>query len=162
MEYPIEGIKVEGLDENEEYQKFILNQHAYKCGFVRLMPYNQVLPKTYIKFAKRIHGFHVHQDDVWISSFPKCGNNLSGLFLILEEYSYIILALCFKIPNSLSKGTTWTQEMVWCIVNNLDFKSAKATSLENRVPFFEYPAISDSGEQSFLCKIKHNKEFKSV
>ena len=35
-------------------------------------------------------------------------------------------------------GTTWTQEMVWCIMNNLDYKLAKETILEKRVPFFEY------------------------
>ena len=35
-------------------------------------------------------------------------------------------------------GTTWTQEMVWCIMNNLDFKAASETNLEMRVPFFEY------------------------
>jgi hypothetical protein len=34
-------------------------------------------------------------------------------------------------------GTTWTQEMVWCIMNKLDFKAAKETILEKRVPFFE-------------------------
>ena len=35
-------------------------------------------------------------------------------------------------------GTTWTQEMVWCIMNNLDFKTAKESILEKRVPYFEY------------------------
>ena len=50
------------------------------------------------------------------------------------------------------KGTTWTQEMVWCIMNNQDYKTAKEISLETRVPFFEYVGISDSGEQSQLCK----------
>ena len=35
-------------------------------------------------------------------------------------------------------GTTWTQEMVWCIMNNLDYKLAKENILEKRVPFFEY------------------------
>ena len=40
--------------------------------------------------------------------------------------------------------------MVWCIVNSLDFKSAKEISLKDRAPFFEYVAISDSGEQSVI------------
>jgi hypothetical protein len=34
-------------------------------------------------------------------------------------------------------GTTWTREMVWNIVNSLDFKSAKTASLDERVPFLE-------------------------
>jgi hypothetical protein len=34
-------------------------------------------------------------------------------------------------------GTTWTQEMVWLIANDLDFEKAKKTPLNDRVPFFE-------------------------
>jgi len=112
MEYPIQGVKVEELDENESYKKFMSKQNAYKEGFIRLLPYNQIMPKEYIKYAKRIHDFEIKQDDVWISSFPKC-------------------------------GTTWTQEMVWCIMNNLDYKLAKETILEKRVPFFELRPITE-------------------
>ena len=75
MEYPIQGVKVEELENIEAYKKFIANQRSYKCGFVRLMPYCQVLPKTYIKQAKRVHDFDVRSDDVWVCSFPKCGKN---------------------------------------------------------------------------------------
>ena len=52
----------------------------------------------------------VMDDDVWISSFPKC-------------------------------GTTWTQEMVWNILNNLDFQTARSTKLEDRVPFLELTGL---------------------
>ena len=76
MEYPIKGVAIEELEDNEAYKKFIANQHSYKCGFVRLMPYCQLLPKSYIKQAKRIHEFSVYDDDVWISSFPKCGKHI--------------------------------------------------------------------------------------
>lgn len=38
-------------------------------------------------------------------------------------------------------GTTWTQEMVWLIGNDLDFEKAKEIPLIERVPFFESPAI---------------------
>eukprot|EP00092_Neocalanus_flemingeri_P006303 GFUD01006780.1.p1 GENE.GFUD01006780.1~~GFUD01006780.1.p1 ORF type:complete len:286 (+),score=68.68 GFUD01006780.1:1-858(+) len=38
-------------------------------------------------------------------------------------------------------GTTWTQEMVWNIVHNLDFKTAKAETLEERVPYLELTAL---------------------
>ena len=41
--------------------------------------------------------------------------------------------------------------MVWCIMNNLDYKAAKENLLEKRVPFFEYIGISDLGSQSVLC-----------
>ena len=46
MEYPIEGVKVEQLEENESYNKFLSKQNAYKEGFIRLLPYDN---------AKRIH-----------------------------------------------------------------------------------------------------------
>ena len=39
---------------------------------------------------------------------------------------------------AIDLGTTWTQEMVWCIMNKLDFKAAKESILEKRVPYFEY------------------------
>ena len=73
MEYPIQGVEVEKLDENESYKKFLSKQNAYKEGFIRLLPYNQIMPKEYIKYAKRIYDFEIKDDDVWISSFPKCG-----------------------------------------------------------------------------------------
>uniref|UniRef100_A0A1B0CHY3 Sulfotransferase domain-containing protein n=2 Tax=Lutzomyia longipalpis TaxID=7200 RepID=A0A1B0CHY3_LUTLO len=34
-------------------------------------------------------------------------------------------------------GTTWTQEMVWLLDNNLDFEAAKTTPLTNRFHFLE-------------------------
>ena len=34
-------------------------------------------------------------------------------------------------------GTTWTQEMVWLICNDLDYKTAKTITLNERFPFFE-------------------------
>ncbi|XP_037932007.1 luciferin sulfotransferase-like [Teleopsis dalmanni] len=36
-------------------------------------------------------------------------------------------------------GTTWTQEMIWLIANNLDFDAAKSQLLTERFPFFEFP-----------------------
>ena len=82
MEYPIEGVKVEELEGNESYEKFLSQQNAYKEGFIRLLPYNQIMPKEYIKYAKRIHDFEVKDDDVWISSFPKCGKKNDFIYLI--------------------------------------------------------------------------------
>ena len=90
MEYPIEGVTVEHLDNNEAYKRFISKQHSYKCGFFRLMPYNQVLPKVYKKHAKRIHDFDIRNNDVWVSSFPKCGKNIvSKGYYTLSKYRNI-------------------------------------------------------------------------
>ncbi|KAI5640002.1 sulfotransferase domain-containing protein [Phthorimaea operculella] len=35
-------------------------------------------------------------------------------------------------------GTTWTQELVWLLANDLDFKMAKSISLDERFPFLEF------------------------
>ncbi|XP_063238070.1 luciferin sulfotransferase-like [Bacillus rossius redtenbacheri] len=39
-------------------------------------------------------------------------------------------------------GTTWTQEMVWCIANDLDFEGAKVP-LPERFPFLDHSALFD-------------------
>ena len=36
-------------------------------------------------------------------------------------------------------GTTWLQEIVFLICNDCDFEKAKSKSIEERVPFIEYP-----------------------
>ncbi len=35
-------------------------------------------------------------------------------------------------------GTTWTQEMVWLICNDLDYETARAEVLNKRFPYLEY------------------------
>ena len=61
---------------------------------------------------KDIRSFDVRDDDIWISSFPKC-------------------------------GTTWTQEMVWNIVNNVDLEQARSVTLDKRIPFLELTGLYD-------------------
>ena len=36
-------------------------------------------------------------------------------------------------------GTTWIQEIVYLIVNNCDFSKAKSKSIEDRMPFIDFP-----------------------
>ncbi|KAK6620455.1 hypothetical protein RUM44_006856 [Polyplax serrata] len=43
-------------------------------------------------------------------------------------------------------GTTWTQEMVWLLKNNLDFETAKSTHLRERSPFLELALIMSEDE----------------
>jgi len=103
-------ITFEELKSTEEYDEFYRCQGAYLEPFVRYQPSGCVMPKCFTRSFDRIHGFDVRFDDIWISSFPKC-------------------------------GTTWTQEMVWNIVHNLDFETAKSVSLEDRVPFLELTGL---------------------
>lgn len=59
-------------------------------------------------------------------------------------------------------GTTWTQEMVWCLKNNLDFETSKEIDLDERSIFMDYIAIIDSGSSAnFLDTIKQAAELPS-
>lgn len=40
-------------------------------------------------------------------------------------------------------GTTWTQEMVWMLVNDLDYTTATSKTLEERFIYLEFSAIVD-------------------
>ncbi|XP_046383773.1 luciferin sulfotransferase-like [Ischnura elegans] len=46
------------------------------------------------------------------------------------------------VTSYAKAGTTWTQEMVWCIGNDLDFERAKSLSLRFRFPFMELSSMS--------------------
>ena len=43
----------------------------------------------------------------------------------------------------LKSGTTWVQELVWCLQNNCDIDKAKSISSLERTPFLELPVIVD-------------------
>lgn len=108
---PPEDVVFEDITNQPLVKKLISQTVAFSDGFVHIKPYDQVFPKCMKTFLPQILDFDVYQDDIWISSFPKC-------------------------------GTTWTQEMVWCLQNNLDFEKAKSLKLDERVPFFEETAIT--------------------
>ena len=106
-----EGVSIEGIH-SEELNTFLENQTGFQNGFVRFQPSGQVLPREFVKYEKTIMDLEVFGNDIWISSFPKC-------------------------------GTTWCQEMVWNIVNNLDFETAKSKILRNRIPFLELSGLME-------------------
>ncbi len=62
--------------------EFQRSQRAYQKGFVRLQPYNQVMPRVYAKYERTIKEFECRESDVWIASFPKSGTKL---------YTYLLL-----------------------------------------------------------------------
>lgn len=45
------------------------------------------------------------------------------------------------IVTSTKCGTTWTQEMTWLILNNLDYTKAKTVDLTIRSPFLEFNGV---------------------
>ncbi len=46
-------------------------------------------------------------------------------------------------------GTTWTQEIVWLICNDLDYETASAEVLNKRFPYLEYEFIDIGSMISF-------------
>lgn len=55
-------------------------------------------------------------------------------------------------------GTTWTQELVWLLSNNLDYQSSKTRYLAERFPFLEY--VSLNKVSSFKLIQIHSLHFK--
>ncbi|XP_059489703.1 luciferin sulfotransferase-like isoform X2 [Neocloeon triangulifer] len=55
-------------------------------------------------------------------------------FAVRKEDTWV-----FSFPKC---GTTWTQEMVWCIANDLDFEAAKVP-LQVRFPFLDHTTLFD-------------------
>ena len=100
-----EGVWIEEIN-NAAHKEFENNQRQFKDGFVKIMPYGAIFPRRFVPYEKKILDFEVREDDIFVTSFPKC-------------------------------GTTWTQEMVWNICNDLDFEKANSGTLEERMPFLE-------------------------
>ncbi|XP_069679254.1 luciferin sulfotransferase-like isoform X2 [Periplaneta americana] len=44
-------------------------------------------------------------------------------------------------------GTTWTQEMVWLLMNNLDYETAKNVDQTERSPFLEFGTFHKPGSE---------------
>jgi hypothetical protein len=112
------------------YDSFVKSQFTFNGGFVKLQPYNQFLPRCFLKYQKRIKEFETKPDDIWVASFPKCGRHI-----LINVYIVRLLTSCSLFIDVL--GTTWTQEMVWCIMNNYDYEAAKLATLDERIPYFE-------------------------
>ena len=76
--------------------------------------------------------------------------NPSGYVFNAETRKYLQRLRKFEVRNddiwicTFPKcGTTWTQEMVWCLMNNLDFETSKTVELDVRTVFIEHVSILD-------------------
>lgn len=67
------------------------------------------MPESFQEIQQAIEDFQVYDDDVWITSFPKC-------------------------------GTTWSQELVWCVLHDLNLETTKEET-DLRMPFIEFCCI---------------------
>ena len=97
----------ENVSENPLVKELISKTAAHSEGFIRFQPSGFIYPTPMKNYVDTIKNFEVRPDDIWISTFPKC-------------------------------GTTWTQEMVWCLMNELDFEKSRSEDLDDRMVFFEW------------------------
>ncbi|XP_065059870.1 sulfotransferase 1E1-like [Rhopilema esculentum] len=58
----------------------------------------------------------------------------------------------FAFPKN---GTTWTQELVWCVQNDCDIGKAKSVDLMERVPFLEAPVLLHFLDDDAICAIEN-------
>ena len=84
-------------------------------------------------------------------------NDLNLRFIRTEPGNWVLPASYEKFMNRFAKwnlrqddiyilsfpknGTTWTQELVWCVNSNADMQTAKAVTMSERVPFLELPMV---------------------
>ena len=47
-----------------------------KYSFLRVKPSNSLLPPQYVFVGPRIRDLEIRQDDVWLVSYPRTGNNI--------------------------------------------------------------------------------------
>ena len=67
-----EGVWIEEID-NAALKQFEKNQNAFQRGFVNIMPYKSIFPKSFLSYEKPIRDFEVRDDDIYVVTFPKCG-----------------------------------------------------------------------------------------
>lgn len=75
---------------------------------------------------------------LFINAFKNFGDEIQRMEIRDEDVWVCTFPKC---------GTTWVQEMVWCIANDLDFEAAQE-SMMVRFPFLEFSSTSDYSKTS--------------
>lgn len=109
-------------------------------GMVRGEPGGFVFSREYGRRANEIYQFKPRKDDAWVCTFSKSGIKLFSFRLetciatsVQATFSYLEL----YVTSFIFLGTTWTQELVWLIVNGCDTEKAKQIPLQMRSPYLE-------------------------
>ncbi|XP_055694684.1 luciferin sulfotransferase [Lutzomyia longipalpis] len=80
--------------------------------------------------------------------FPSQYSSMAEKFYNFQARSDDIWVVTF--PRS---GTTWTQELVWMIANDLDYQGAQREPLTKRFPFFEFAAFLHPETKAELMRL---------
>lgn len=99
---------------------------GYDEGLVRSEPGGFVMAPPYGRNAEKIYNIQPRKDDVWLLTFPKCGN------CKMVKYQWL------PADTWLKTGTTWTAELLWLLKNNCDLEAAAKKTLGSRTSFIEY------------------------
>lgn len=69
------AIEFEELSSTEEGKKWESHCHPvfYDEGWIRLGKIKAVFARNYVRYYQRIRDFQTLPDDIWVSSYPKCG-----------------------------------------------------------------------------------------
>ena len=101
------------------------------------------------KFTKFEHGFErVGSSHRFVA--VKGGQKIFKDIYNMEVTPHDVWVITY--PRS---GTTWTQEMVWNILNNLDFEKARQTDIDQKFFFLDLDFLvsgSHGGDPGFVCK----------
>ncbi|KAF5285101.1 hypothetical protein FQA39_LY16790 [Lamprigera yunnana] len=91
-------------------------------------------PLTSLAF---INGFvEVGEDDCCLPQQYRIYQEQINKFEVRDSDVYLL--------SHLKTGTTWTLEMIWLILNNLDYELARKRELINRCPNFELPVHTET------------------
>jgi hypothetical protein len=120
----------ETLAENGQFRQ---DFPSYTDGLVEASPGGYITTtQVFAENAENIYNLKPRADDVFVLTFPKSG-------IIHLQYLQRSLKICLTQPRLIvksSSGTTWTQDLVWLLMNNCDFERSKIP-LVIRSPFLE-------------------------
>ncbi|KAL2735202.1 sulfotransferase 1C4-like isoform X2 [Vespula squamosa] len=125
---------------NEEEKK-LADKHFAACkrGFIRIGEKKWTISYRYTEQGAAVYNSKPRPDDTWVVSYPRSDNLYLGL------------------------GTTLTLELVWLVINDMNFEEAKNRSLHYRFPFFELDILTgdydDSVSNSSNKNLRLNPEF---